>query len=363
MSARTESRARPEPAGEPAPTTIDPPATPVEDVPEHATPAPEPRPERSLDELRRAFDEGGPDNLTEDEHRRLFEADDLARVAAPAPAPVFGRRDLTGDEQAVVEQIRSGALGLPFLLRDLTPEQLRDEALDLLSEAGLAAEPHRDGGPLSASEALAEVMRRVRPIAKGRQADARVGGYSFRGIDDVYAALHDLFAEVGLVCLPSTIEREREQRPRLSGEGANYVTHVRVRLRFLAQDGTSEELDAWGEGADTGDKSTGKAYSQAMKSALLAAFLIPTEASSQDDPDVTNSASSRPWTAEEQQRAGTALDAGRQASTFDALVGVRRRAEAGDLLDVPLIGEGGSIAPLRLHLDNLRAQLERQVRS
>jgi hypothetical protein len=303
------TRARPTPAGEPAPTTIDPAPTPVEDIPGQVTPAPEPQPDE---------DEG-----------------DLDVSRALLPEPKLTREDYESAAATVFGHVD-----------DRTP-----------------ADDLRDDHPLSAAEALAEVMRRVQPIAKGRTADARVGGYSFRGIDDVYAALHDLFAEVGLVCLPSTIDREREQRPRMSGEGSNYVTHVRVRLRFLAQDGSSEELDAWGEGADTGDKSTGKAYSQAMKSALLAAFLIPTEASSQDDPDVTNSAPSRPWTAEEQSRARTALDAGRQATTFDALVGVRRRAEAGALLDVPLIGDDGSVAPLRLHLDALRNGLESRVQS
>jgi hypothetical protein len=334
----TTARRRPEPAGEPAPETIDPQPTPVEDVPAVATPPAEPAPAPEPTE-------GFGANGYPVEH------------SSNAGVPVFGRPDLGGHEPDTIAAFRRqqlaayerGEVGVGALIA-APPGLDRTPADDL-----------RDDLPLSAAEALAEVMRRVQPIAKARSADARVGGYAFRGIDDVYAALHDLFAEVGLVCLPSTLEREREQRPRMSGEGVNYVTHVRVRLRFLASDGTSEELDGWGEGADTGDKSTGKAYSQAMKSALLAAFLIPTESSSNDDPDASNSAPSRPWTAEEQQRAATALAAGREASTFDALVGVRRRAE--HLLDVPLAGPDGSIAPLRLHLDALRAQLERGVQS
>lgn len=218
-----------------------------------------------------------------------------------------------------------------------------------------------DDHPLSAAEALAEVMRRVEPIRKGHTAEPAAGGYKFRGIDDVYGALHDLFAEVGLVVLPSTLEREREQRPRASGNGVNYVTHVRVRLRFLAADGSSEELDVWGEGADTGDKSTGKAYSQGIKSALLAAFLIPTEDSSRDDPDRTNSEPSRSFTAEEQARARTALDAARKETTLDGLVGVGRRAYRGGLMDVPIVADDGTVAPLSLHLDGLRLALENRV--
>jgi hypothetical protein len=291
------ARTRPEPAGEPAPTTVDTPPTPVEDLP-----APE-----------------QPDESDRDEALR-----EVAGELRVTDGPVFGRRLPEVDESAY----------------------------------GPDSEPLREAYPLTAAEALAEVFRRVQPIAKARQAEQKAGGYSFRGIDDVYAALHDLFAEVGLVVLPSTIDREREQRPRSSGSGYNYVTHVHVRLRFLAADGSVEELDVWGEGADTGDKSTGKAYSQGIKSALLAAFLIPTGDSAANDPDATNSEPSRPFTAEEVSRAARALQAAREASTFDALVNVRRRAS--ELLTVP-VESGTVVAPLEFHLDALRRALESRV--
>jgi hypothetical protein len=301
------ARTRPEPAGEPSPTTIDTPPTPVEDLPAPEQPAPEP------------------------EGRRTPADAGLLSIGVPGTVeetsvPVFGR----------LAELPESAYG-----PDSTP-------LDDL----------RDDHPLSAAEALAEVFRRVQPIAKGRTAEAKAGGYAFRGIDDVYAALHDLFAEVGLVMLPTTLEREREQRPRSSGSGYNYVTHVHVRLRFLAADGSVEELDVWGEGADTGDKSTGKAYSQGIKSALLAAFLIPTGDSAANDPDATNSEPSRPFTAEEVSRAARALQAAREASTFDALVNVRRRAS--ELLTVP-VESGTVVAPLEFHLDALRRALESRV--
>jgi hypothetical protein len=308
VSTTTRARQRPEPAGEPAPVTIDPSPTPVEDVPDVATPPAEPIP-----------------------------------VEDPPADPGDVSRDLLPG--ARVNPAHAFTPGSAMLGGDRTP-------LDDL----------RDDHPLSAPEALAEVLRRVRAIEKGRRAEPSAGGYLFRGIDDVYAALHDLFGEVGLVLLPRVIEREREQRPRASGNGVNYVCHLHVEFRFLAADGTSETASAWGEGADTGDKATGKAHSQAIKSALLAVFLIPTEASSVDDPDATNSDASRAFTAEEQERARTALDAARQATTFEQLLGVRRRAE--QLLDVPIVGDDVTvIAPLRLHLDALRASIEGQVRS
>jgi hypothetical protein len=295
MAAQT--RARAEPVGEPRPT-------PVEDVPEVATPAPrEPEPQPDEDGL-----------------------------------PPIGAFRLTPEGAVPIDVSR-------VLLPERTP-----------------ADDLRDDHPLSAPEALAEVMRRVPAIAKGRTSDQ---GYKFRGIDDVFASLHDLFAEVGLVVLPRPVERIGEVRLVGSkGDRSQYVTHLLVEFRFLASDGTSEVCSAWGEGSDMGDKATQKAHSQAMKSALLETFLIPTEDSARDEPDATNPEPGRAFTAEEQRRATTALDAARQATTFDELVGIRRRADAGGLLDVPLVPAGGVvIAPLRLHLDALRAQLESQVQS
>jgi hypothetical protein len=365
----TRARQRPEPAGEPAPETIDPPAIPVEDVPEHAAPAPEPQlPKRDLATILAAFDAGGPEALRPGELDLL-----LAAETTPTRAQLDEVLD-AGPRTTIREQVTEGNLGVGALLGEdadepyvpvfgSNPAHSFAPGSAMLGGDRTPDDDLVDDHPLSAAEALAEVLRRVQPIEKARRASASAGGYAFRGIDDVYGALHDLFGEVGLVMLPRVIDREREQRPRASGEGVNYVTHLHVEFRFLAADGTSETASAWGEGADTGDKSTGKAHSQAVKSALLAVFLIPTEASSDDDPDATNSAPSHPWTPEEQARARVALDAGREAQTLDALAGVGRRANSGGLLDVPVVGEDGALAPLRLHLDSLRRQLESKVSS
>jgi hypothetical protein len=304
----TRARRRPEPAGEPRPT-------PVEDVPDVATPAPRaPAPQPQPDE-----DESPGVGL-------------LGVPVAPgfSPAPDVSRALLPG---AGVDQ---GGYG--------------DSYGDL-----------RDDHPLSAPEALAEVMRRVPAIAKGRTSDQ---GYRFRGIDDVYSSLHDLFAEVGLVVLPRPVQRIGEVRlVGAKSDRSQYVTHLLVEFRFLASDGTSETCSAWGEGSDMGDKATQKAHSQAMKSALLETFLIPTEDSARDEPDATNPEPSRAFTQQEQDRARTALDAAVQATTLDELVVTGRRANAGGLLDVPVTIADGSVAPLRLHLDRLRTALEAQVSS
>jgi hypothetical protein len=275
MAAQT--RARAEPVGEPRPT-------PVEDVPEVATPAP--------------------------------------REPEPQPDEGFG------------------------LSRAAETQRLVD---------GPQWERPVDDHPLSAPEALAEVMRRVPAIAKGRTSDQ---GYKFRGIDDVFASLHDLFAEVGLVVLPRPVERIGEVRLVGSkGDRSQYVTHLLVEFRFLASDGTSEVCSAWGEGSDMGDKATQKAHSQALKSALLETFLIPTEDSARDEPDATNPDPGRAFTGEEVARATRAFDAALAADTVEQLAGIRHRAL--ELLAVPVVHEG-TIAPLAYRFDQRRAMIERQ---
>lgn len=214
-----------------------------------------------------------------------------------------------------------------------------------------------DDYPLSASEALVAVMRAVRPITKSRQADQRAGGYSFRGIDEVYDGLHDLFAEHGLVVLPQPLDVHREQR-QTSGSPLN-VTQMLVQFTFLAADGSREVCSAWGEGGDTGDKSTQKAHSQAIKSALLEVFLIPTRESQQDEPDATNSPPARTFTAEEIERAGNAYGAALDANTVEALAGVRQRALA--LLDVPVRMVDETLVPLALLFEQRRNIIERNT--
>lgn len=209
--------------------------------------------------------------------------------------------------------------------------------------------------PLTVHEAITEVTRQVGAVAKTGTADARSGGYKFRGIDDVLAALHPILGDVGLVLLPGRIVEHRREVRATSGSPLN-VSLLRVRYTLVGPDGSKLSGEAWGEGADTGDKGTQKAMSQAYKSFALQTFSIPTEDSSRDEPDATNPAS-RPFTAEEQQRAQTAWQAALNAPDLGSLVGVRRRAE--HLLPVPVDATGdGTVAPLSYWLDRRRTELE-----
>jgi hypothetical protein len=214
-----------------------------------------------------------------------------------------------------------------------------------------------DDHPLTVWEAIAEVTRQVDAITKARTA-TQGGSYKYRGIDDVFAALHPLLGETGLVIMPGEVRESRWETRATSSGGTLNVARLLVRYRLIGPDGSETFGEAWGEGGDSGDKATQKAHSQSYKSFTLQLFSIPTEASAEDEPDATNPPA-RPFTAEECERARRAWAAAYEAETLEALVGIRRRAE--HLLTVPVPQDGGQITPLGVLFDQRRAAIERPI--
>lgn len=208
--------------------------------------------------------------------------------------------------------------------------------------------------PLTVHEAITEVTGRVDAISKDRTA-SQGGSYKYRGIDDVFSALHPLLADVGLVILPGRVRQAVWETRATSSGGTLNVARLLVRYTLVGPDGSRLTGEAWGEGGDSGDKATQKAHSQSYKSFMLQTFSIPTEESQRDEPDATNPPAS-PFTVEQQDRAGVAYDAALAADTLEDLVGIRRRAE--HLLDVPVRMANGSLHPLRLLFDSRRLAIE-----
>jgi len=96
--------------------------------------------------------------------------------------------------------------------------------------------------------------------------------YKFRGIDDIYNALSSLMATNNLSLMPKKVERWAS-----SGEKTIHVT-VKVIYEFISSvDGSSYQIEMWGEALDFSDKATNKAMSAAYKYACIQAFCIPTE--------------------------------------------------------------------------------------
>jgi hypothetical protein len=96
-----------------------------------------------------------------------------------------------------------------------------------------------------------------------------------------------LFAKHGLFVVPTVLERIREERKTVKDNGREGVliyTTLTVRHTFTADDGSFVEAVTIGEAMDSGDKSSNKAMSAAMKYALLEVFCVPTE----DDNDTEN---------------------------------------------------------------------------
>lgn len=110
-------------------------------------------------------------------------------------------------------------------------------------------------------------------------------GFMYRGIDAVYNALNPVLSELGIFITPEVIDQKREERVNAKGTVLIY-TILTVKYTVYAPDGSFVTLTVLGEGMDTGDKSTNKAMSTAMKYAMFQLFCIPTEEMKDPDADV-----------------------------------------------------------------------------
>lgn len=123
-------------------------------------------------------------------------------------------------------------------------------------------------------EAIADIMAQVPAITKERRNQAQ--GYNFRGIDDVYIAVHPLFVRHGVFSVPNVLEERTEERVTTKGSALIYRV-LRIRYDFFARDGSSITATVIGEGMDSGDKAANKAMSVAHKYAIMQILAIPTE--------------------------------------------------------------------------------------
>lgn len=129
-------------------------------------------------------------------------------------------------------------------------------------------------------QAMINIMRSVGAVEK----DKKQQGFQYRGIDDVYNALHKIMADHGVFMVSDIKDIQREQKQLSSGKYAT-STVVTIQFSFIALDGSSVQTMAVGEGFDMGDKSAPKSLSIAHKYALLMTLLIPTEDMADPDAD------------------------------------------------------------------------------
>lgn len=99
-------------------------------------------------------------------------------------------------------------------------------------------------------------------------------GYTFRSIDDLFGLMNPLFSENNIVVVPSVLEQISDNIGR-EGKTDGYRVRLKVKYTFFHSDGSSTEATVWGEGMDTQDKATNKAFQGAYKYLMFQMFSIP----------------------------------------------------------------------------------------
>lgn len=130
---------------------------------------------------------------------------------------------------------------------------------------------------------IPKVMADVGVIEKASKNASQ--GYKFRGIDDVMGAFQPVLAKHQIFFVPEVVSATQTDRESKNG-GTLIYTSLTVAYTFYAPDGSFVRAVVVGEAMDSGDKSSNKAMSAALKYALLQVFCVPVEA--QDDADATS---------------------------------------------------------------------------
>lgn len=134
-----------------------------------------------------------------------------------------------------------------------------------------------DTSPPSIHVLMGKVLAEMPAVGKNSQAPSNMGGYAFRGIEDVLSALKPTMAKLGVFCTPSTIERRDSERS-VGQNKTMFVVDLHIVWTFYGPAGDSVTTDAWGCGTDMGDKAPQKAATSAFKTMLGQTFVIGDEA-------------------------------------------------------------------------------------
>jgi hypothetical protein len=145
--------------------------------------------------------------------------------------------------------------------------------------------------PRKVFAAISNVTAALAKVGIAKSQRNKDQGYSFRGIDQVYNALAPLLAQYKLVILPKVLSREvREHTFNKGGKGS--AVALTVEYQFVsAEDNSCISVVSVGEGLDSSDKATNKAFSAAYKYAVMQAFAIPIEGTPDADSETPESES------------------------------------------------------------------------
>jgi len=149
-------------------------------------------------------------------------------------------------------------------------------------------------------KAIAAIMGEVSAIGKDKRNTQQ--GFQFRGIDDVYNALHPLLAKHGVFTVPEVINKDSSVETSAKGNKLFYEK-LTIVYTFFADDGSFFKATVLGVGMDSGDKAANKAMAIGHKYAMLQVFCIPTEDMVDPDKESFDVMDQRP-PAERRQTAG-----------------------------------------------------------
>lgn len=165
------------------------------------------------------------------------------------------------------------------------------------------------------TKAIINVMKEVKSIDKNLQVGA--GNSSYKGVADIDVKfiIGQSMVKNGLAILPISIkpnvniERWEEttqwnNQPQTKMK-TQVFTEVLTKYLLLHESGESIEIEGYGHGIDSQDKSAGKATTYALKYALLYLFMVPTgkiddaDNKRSNDPDVPvdekSKTQTKPW--------------------------------------------------------------------
>ena len=132
------------------------------------------------------------------------------------------------------------------------------------------------------AKAIIAVMKAVVGIEKNLTVGEGKSAYQGVSDKDVKNAVGKAMEENGLCILPISIEAktktERWEETTQWGvkQKQQVFTEAKTRYLLLHESGESIEIEGYGHGIDSQDKSAGKATTYALKYALLYTFLVPT---------------------------------------------------------------------------------------
>jgi len=141
--------------------------------------------------------------------------------------------------------------------------------------------PVADGVPVQV--ALARIIGALPGIGKGSQATEQQGGYKYRGIEQITAAVGPLLAEHGVVLIPRARVVSIAQAVGMREMWTDTV--LEVTWTIVGPDGSSLEAVTVGVGRDGSDKGANKAMTQAYKYLLLDVLCVADKSEDSDGND------------------------------------------------------------------------------